>query len=357
MHQLLNPRSIALVGASDESPWSQGFMKNLRTFDGEIHLVNPRRQEAFGRKVAPSLADIGRPVDHAAVLVAASRVPDVLRDAAAAGVRSATVIASGFGEGDGAGTVFADEVAEICAEHDIAIIGPNCYGFNNYAGTYISRFMIDVPDQPGTIGLSFQSGQLGAATADAASARGIHLRYVVSSGNELVVDTNDYLEYFLGSDDVTVMGGVFERIPDPERFERIALAAIDAGKPIVALKPGRSAAASRIAVAHTGAVTGADAITDAYFEDLGIIRVGSVEELAETAGLLAKRGWPQGARTAFFGFSGGASELFADEADGTSIVLEPHTPETLAKLAEVSTLPASVIHNPFDMTVDGAVHY
>ena len=357
MHELLNPESVAVVGASDDSPWSQGFMHNLRSFTGDIFLVNPRRQTAFGQRTFPSLRDISDPVDHAVLLVAAPRVAGVLEDAAAAGIRSATVIASGFGEAGEQGRALSHEIADIAARHDMAVIGPNCYGFNNYAGTYISRFNIDVPNEPGSIGMSFQSGQLGAATADAASARGVHLRYLVSSGNELVVDTNDYLEYFIDNDDISVTGGVFERIPDPERFERLAMRALDLGKPIVVLKPGRSAAASRIAIAHTGAVTGADGITDAFLRDLGVIRVSSVEELAETAGLLAQRGWARGNRTVFVGFSGGAAELFAEQSDGTAISLEPHSPRMLQELADISTIDPAVIHNPFDLTVDGAVHY
>lgn len=357
VHQLLNPTSVAVVGASDGSPWSRGFMENLRSFQGEIFLVNPRRETAFGRRTYPTLQDIGTHVDHAVVLVAAGRVAGVLRDAAASGITSATVIASGFSESGAEGRALAEEVAAIAAEHEIAVIGPNCFGFNNYSGTYISRYNLDVPSEPGSIGMSFQSGKLGAATADSASARGIHLRYVVSSGNELVVDSNDYLEYFIESDDITVAGGVYERIPDPPRFERLATRALELGKPIVLLKPGRSAAASRIAIAHTGAVTGEDRITDAFLNDLGVIRVGSVEELAETAGLLASRGWPRGRRTVFIGFSGGAAELFAEQAEATSIVLDPHSDALRERLADVSTLDQDVIHNPFDFTVDGAVHY
>jgi acyl-CoA synthetase (NDP forming) len=360
VRELLNPTSIAIVGASDGSLWAQGFVKNVKAWNaytGRLHMVNPRRSEAFGQVCYPSLAAVPEPVDHAAVLVGAERVLAVLEDCAAAGVRSATVIASGFEEAGPEGRRMADEVRAFCDAEGIAIVGPNCYGFNNYRGIYVSRYGINVPPAPGSIGLSFQSGQLGAATADAAYARGIKLAYVVSSGNELVVDWNDYQEFFLEDPDITVMGGVIERIPDPERFASIARRALEAGKPIVLLKPGRSEAATRIAVAHTGSITGSDAITDAFLRDLGIIRVESVEELAETAGLLAKRGWPSGPRTVFIGYSGGAAELFAEQTHGTDLVVEPHDPKTRSLLAEVSTLPETAIHNPFDMTVDGAVHF
>jgi acetyltransferase len=359
VHALLNPTAIAVVGARDDSPWAEGFVANLEGdgYKGTLYMVNPRRETAFGRPCYPSITAVPEKVDHACVLVAAERVPGVIEDCAAAGVRSATVIASGFDEIGGRGAELSRVVKALCDQHGIALIGPNCYGFNNYHGTYVSRYNIDVPALPGPIGLCFQSGQLGAATADAAYARGIRLGYVVSSGNELVLDTNDYLEYFLQNPEITVMGGVLERIPEPRRFERIARRALEVGKPIVVLKPGRSSIASRIAIAHTGSVTGSDAVVDTYLRDLGIIRVGSVEELAETAGLMARRGWPEGDRVAFCGFSGGAAELFAEEAEDTSLTLPQHSSARRARLSQVSTLPETAIHNPFDMTVDGAVHF
>jgi acyl-CoA synthetase (NDP forming) len=355
----LNPTSIALVGASDDSNWSQGFMRNLVSFSGEVHMVNPRRQTAFGQACHPTVSAIPHHVDHAAVLVPAHAVLDVLKDCVAAGVRSATVVAAGFAETGAEGKRLGDTMSEFAASNGIALIGPNCYGFNNYsgAGTYPSRYFIDVPPVAGNIGLIFQSGQLGASGADAAFVRGVKLRYVISTGNELVVNANDYFDYFIDSPEIAVMGGVVERIAEPERFAEIAQRAAAAGKPIVLLKTGKSAAATRIAQAHTGSITGSDAIAEAFLRELGVIRVDSVEEMVETAGLLAAKGWPQGPRAAFLGFSGGSAELFADQADDTSIVLDPHPPERLHLLSEASTLDEAAIHNPFDMTVDGTFRY
>jgi acyl-CoA synthetase (NDP forming) len=353
---LLNPTSIAIIGASDESRWARGFVHNLTEFGpfpGRVYLVNPRRTTVLGRACYQSLADLPEPVDHAVVLVRAERVPDVVAQMGAAGVRAGTVIAAGFNEGDGRGRPLAAQVAALCAEHGIALIGPNCYGFNNYAGTIASNYPQLSQPLAGRIGCTTQSAAIGAAVADSAVARGIRLRYLVSTGNELVTDSNDYFEFFLESDDVAVFGGVLERIPDPDRFAVIATRALEAGKPIVVLKLGRSAAAVRIAVAHTGSVTGVDAIADAFLRDLGVIRVDSPEQWAETAGLLAERGWPGGRRTAYFGLSGGASELFAEEAEGTGLEVEPFGDDTRARLSQASGLDAAVIDNPFDMTADG----
>ena len=171
-----------------------------------------------------------------------------------------------------------------------------------------------------------------------------------------MVDTNDYWEFFLNSPDIKVFGGVVERIPDPQRFADIARRAMQAGKPIVLLKPGKSAAASRIAIAHTGSVTGADAIVDAFLKDLGIIRVDGVEEMIETAGLLAARGWPRGNRASFLGYSGGAGELFADQGSDVGLDFPVLSPGLVAKLSEISTVAPHAIHNPMDMTPSGGPH-
>lgn len=354
--ELLNPRSLALVGASDRSRWCQGFLENLTSFGpfpGPVHLVNPRRGTVLGRACYPSIAELPDPVDHAVLLVPADRVPDVLVEMGEAEVRSGTVIAAGFNEGDGSGTGLAREVVRLCARYDIALLGPNCYGFNNYLGSLVSNYPQVTQPLAGQIGVTTQSAALGAAVADSAVSRGIRLRYLVSTGNELVTDTNDYFEYFLESRDVTVLGAVLERIPEPGRFAALARRALAAGKPIVALKLGRSAAAQRVAVAHTGSIAGVDAIADAYLRDLGVIRVDSPEELAETTGILARRAWPGGRRTAFIGYSGGAAELFAEQAEGTELELPEFAPATRDRLAQAARLDRSVIHNPFDMTADG----
>ena len=211
VYELLNPRSIAVVGASDASLWSQGFMRNLAFFKGDVDLVNPKRGTAFGRTTYPSLSSIPSDVDHAVVLMRASLVPSVLEEAAVKGIHSATVIASDLGESPGVGKESGGGVRSIARAHSIAVVGSNCYRFNNYSGMYVFRYNTDVPSEPGAIGFSFQSGQLGGATADAAGTRDIHLRYLVSSGNELVVDSNDYLEYFL---ETTTFGSPVGRSTD-----------------------------------------------------------------------------------------------------------------------------------------------
>lgn len=361
VHNFLNPTALAIVGASENSGWAQGFMKNLRAwggFDGEIFMVNPNRTEVFDRPCYRRVTDLPGKVDHAVILVRSDLVPTVLQDCAEADIKSATVVASGFESGDLDSQTDSERVRQICMDNEITLLGPNCYGFNNYAaGTFLSRYSIDIPRVSGNVGVTVQSGQVGAAIADSAAAKGIKLRYLLSTGNELVLDTNDVFDFFINDPDVHAIAAFLERIPDPERFTTIAQRAIAAGKPIVLLVAGKSEAASRIAVAHTGAITGSSAIVDAYLDEHRIIRVDSPEELIETAGLLAEKGWPAGGRTFYCGFSGGAAELFAEECVGTALTLPQPNPELKRQLAEVSNLHPDVIHNPLDMTFDGAKNY
>jgi acetate---CoA ligase (ADP-forming) len=360
VHALLNPMSIAIVGASENSRWSRGFVANLTAWPmagRQVHMVNPARSEAFGQICYPSISDIPSTVDHACIVVRAARVPSVLEDCVRAGVRSATVVASGFDEAGPSGVALGTAVRAYCQTHEISLVGPNCYGFNNYTGTYLSRYSVDVSPGPGSIALTVQSGLLGAGAAESAYARGIKLRYVVSSGNELVTDSNDYFGYFVQHPDVRVLGGVLERIPDPSRFAAIALQALDTDKAMVVLKIGRSEAARRVAVAHTGAVTGGDAIVEAFLRDLGVVRVDSLEELVETAAVLADERRPRGRRTVYFGFSGGGAELFADQADATPLEVCAFSDRTRNAIAEAIGLEPAAVHNPLDMTADGAVAY
>lgn len=356
---LLNPTSIAVVGASENSIWSREIVRNLRTlgFAGTVHLVNPKRATAFGQQTYPSIKHIPVKVDHALLLTPAETVPSILEDALASGVRAATVVAAGFQEAGERGAALAKQIKEFCETHRIALVGPNCYGFLNYfTKSFLTRSPLFDVRAGGKIGMSFQSGGLAVATAQCSHARGIALGIAVSSGNELVVNANDYYEYFLSRDDIAVIGGTLERIPEPERFAEIATRARKLGKPVVVLKFGRSTLGQQLAVAHTGSVAGSDVVADTFLRDLGVIRVESIEELVDTAGLLAEYGWPKGRSTFFPAFSGGICGLIAELAEPAGIDLRPIDTGLRDTLATITGLTPDVVHNPFDGTTQ-AVPY
>lgn len=355
--RLLNPTSIAVIGASESSLWATEIVQNLRRwgFPGSLHMVHPTRKLVYGEPAYRSLGEIPHHVDHALVLVRAALVPDVLRQCGEAGVLSATVVASGFSEVGADGARLADELSDVCNSYGISVVGPNCYGFTNYARRAVvtRNWVEEAPAAAGGISMVFQSGQLNLSACGSAFQRGIDLRYMVSSGNELVTDANDYFEYFIDDPGTHVLGGALEQIPDPRRFEELALRALDQGKPIVILKLGVSEVGSRIAISHTGSVAGVAEVVDAFLEDLGVITVTSVDELVETAGLLDQRGWPAGRRAVFVGGSGGAGEFFADLAQGTRLHLTDLSESTSDAVAVAADLPSGSLNNPMDLTAAG----
>lgn len=355
-----SPKNVAIVGATEKGLWTYGFLNNCDPSKSclidNVFLVNPNRHEVFGRRCFSSLTEITADVDHVVALVNASLLPGVLEDCVTKGVHAITAVASGLEDRSTQSSKINDYITKTCDENNITFQGPNCFGFNNYSGAFVSRYGVDHSPADGNIGVIVHSGQVGAAIADSASARGIKLSYLVSSGNELVLDTNDYIEYFLDKG-IGVIGCFLEQIPNPKRFMRLADRARDQQVPIIVIATGRTEAARRIAVSHTGAVAGGDAVTSAFLRRAGCIRVESPEELVETAGILANCGVPAGNKVFYCGFSGGAAELYAEEAEGTHLQFKQPSSQTVERIVEATGLKRENIHNPLDMTLDGARNF
>ncbi|MFC4943955.1 acetate--CoA ligase family protein [Pseudonocardia sp. GCM10023141] len=349
---LFAPRSIALVGATDKSGWSVNTLNNLLQFgfDGEIQLVNPRGGTVHGRQAHRSLAAIPTPVDLAYVMVPTGAVLDVLRDGAAAGIRSYVVLTAGFGETGAEGRALEDSVAAFASEHDLTVLGPNGNGYVNAAAN-VTPYGLPIPSplRRGSVGVVLQSGALASAVLMFAHVRGIGLSLLTSMGNEAVVSVTDVIDHLVDDPQTTVIALFLESIRHTDEFVRVARRALAAGKPIVALKIGRSPLASHTAQAHTGALVGDDAVIDAAFGQLGVIRVRSVEDLMITAGLLATTGPLPGNRIGVVTPSGGASEIIADRAEDEGIALPAWAPVTAERLRELLPPYASVA-NPLDVT-------
>ena len=349
---LLNPVSIALVGATENSAWSQALIANLRNlgYGGRWHLVNPRHQSQFGERVHPSVAAIGEPVDCAYVMTSTAIVPSVIEDCAAAGVHSAVLLTADYKEAGPAGALREVELIDQCRRLGITIQGPNCLGYVNYrAGLGAYALPVPGPLQPGAIGLLTQSGAMLLHLHRLAQLRAIGLSYIVSSGNEAMVDGNDFLEHFLEDPQTRVLGALMEGIRKPERFLSIAERALAAGKPLVVLKVGSSPAGARSASAHTGALAAEDRVVDAVFRQYGVVRVDSMEQLVETCALLAQARQPRGRRTALLTASGGACGLLADRALETRLEVPDFAEPTKAALREI--LPTfGTPQNPLDTT-------
>jgi acetate---CoA ligase (ADP-forming) len=352
LQEFFAPRSLAVVGASDTSGWARFILASATAvgFSGPLIPVHPRHQTVFGRPAVRRLRDLTEPVDLAFVMVPADAVPEVIDDAAAAGVRNAVVLASGYRELGAAGCARQDRLVERAAEHGILLLGPNCLGFlNTHAPAGPFALTVPGPLRPGPVGIALQSGALASAVLAFARSRAIGVSTLVTMGNEAMISTADVLGYLADDEQTRVICLFLEEISEPDRFAHAATRAADAGKPIVVLKTGSSPAGEVAALAHTGSIVGDDAVVDAALRQLGAIRVTSLEELLATAGLLAYDRWPRGRRMGVLTASGGACGLIADQAARQDIQIPPFAARTVAAIKP--HLPAfAAASNPLDVT-------
>jgi acyl-CoA synthetase (NDP forming) len=320
---LLAPRSVALIGATDRSMWSRYTFQNLRAFspDVPVHCVHPRHEVVHGQPAHRSIGAIGQPVDLAYVMVPTGEVVRVLEEAADAGVRSAVVLTAGFGEVGPEGRALEDRVVALARERDMVLLGPNGNGFIN-AADQVAPYGLPItpPLQRGPLGIVLQSGGLASVVLHMAASRNIGVSRLVATGNEAMVTATDVLAYLVADERTTAIAAFLESIREPERFRELANAALAAGKPIVVLKVGRSAAGQEAALAHTGAIVGDVAVTRAALRQIGVVQVDSLDDLLTTAGLLAYERRPLGRRLAAVTASGGACDLIADRATDEGMV-------------------------------------
>ncbi|MFI7109976.1 acetate--CoA ligase family protein [Nonomuraea sp. NPDC050227] len=349
---LFNPRSIALVGATDKSGWSVSTLLNLRThgFSGPVHLVNPRGGVVHGSPAFRSLTEIPSPVDLAYVMVPTAAVLGVLKEGAKLGIGCYVVLTAGFGEAGAEGARLEAEIAGFARENGLTILGPNGNGYINAAAD-VTPYGLPIPEPllRGSVGVVLQSGALASSVLGFAQARNVGVSLLTSMGNESVVTVTDVVDYLVDDPATRVIALFLETIRNPAEFSRVARRALAAGKPIVALKIGRSRLASHTAQAHTGALVGDDDVIDAAMRQLGVIRVRSLEDLIITSGLLAATGPLPGRRVGVVTPSGGASEIIADRAEDEGLELPPFAAATVEKLAGI--VPSfGTVQNPLDVT-------
>lgn len=358
--KLLEPRSIAVVGASERPGAGRYVLENLDRlgFSGAILPVNPKYDTVLGRPCFPSLAEATRQhgdIDAVAILLGRERITSVVREAAEVGVRAAWAFASGFFEAGDAGRRLQAELVDACREADTAFCGPNCVGYANPRhGTAL--YSAPLPDrlEAGRVGFVSQSGSICLALAN--SARHIGFRLLASTGNEAVLDCTDYIRYLIEDPDTRVIGAFIEQLRRPDAFVGVAEEAREAGKPLVVLKVGRSEMARRATAAHTGALAGEDAIYDALFDKHGIVRVEDLDELIETVRALDLLGdrLPAGNRVAMLTLSGGEISLIGDIADGLDLAFPDWSSDARDQLAQ--TLPEYAdISNPLDAWGGGRI--
>lgn len=361
LHTFLRPRSIALVGATDNSRWSTSTFENLQRYEfaGPIYLVNPRRTVVHGERAMKSLQELPEPVDLAFVMVSTQHVFSVVEEAADIGIKHFVVLTAGYSEMGEEGKRLEHELLTFARAHHLILLGPNGNGFINVTD-HITPYGLPIspPLVAGPVGVVLQSGALASAVLAFAQAHAIGLSLLVSMGNESMISTTDVVDYLLDDDATQSIALFLESIRHPEELRRVANKAREHRKPIVALKIGRSAMSARTALAHTGALVGNDAVNDAAFRQLGILRVESLEDLLITADLAGYHRSLPGRRMGVVTPSGGACDILSDLAEDEGITLPEFAPETIEQLKQILP-PFSTPHNPLDVTgyivVDGTL--
>jgi acetate---CoA ligase (ADP-forming) len=322
---MLRASSVAIVGASERARWSSQIFSNLRRFgyDGRVVLINPRQQQVFGEPCLPSLRDLSEPVDHVMVIVPAPHVPDVLRDAEAIGVKSATVYAASVGDGESeASRTRGAWLRNFVATSRLRVSGPNCmgaYSFREKLFAYPNTELCTVP--PGPVGGVFQSGGTLQFWLKSAAERGLRFSYAVSSGNEADLDLADFLDFLVDDPHTRQIVLFIEGIRRPQAFMHAAGRALAAGKPVLAIKTGATARSRSAARSHTGAIGGDYAAYLAMCERYGIVNCRSLEDLLETTLAFQCGRLPKGPRIGFVTTSGGTVDLLLDyaESEGATI--------------------------------------
>lgn len=322
---MLQAASVAIVGASERARWASQIFTNLRQFGygGRIVLVNPRQQTVFGEPCLPSLRQLSEPVDHAMVIVPAPHVPEVLSDAEAAGVKSATVYASAVGDGESdASRERGAWLKNFVATSRLRVSGPNCmgsYSFRERLFAYPNTELCSVP--PGPVGGLFQSGGTLQFWLKSAAERGLRFSYAVSSGNEADLDLADYLDFLVDDPHTRQIVLFIEGIRRPQAFMHAAGRALAAGKPLLAIKTGATQRSRTAARSHTGAIGGDYAAYLAMCERYGIVNCRSLDDLLETTLAFQCGRLPKGPRIGFVTTSGGTVDLLLDygEIEGATI--------------------------------------
>jgi acyl-CoA synthetase (NDP forming) len=353
---MLRPRSIALVGATDRSRWSQNTFDNLinRKYPGEVYLVSRRGGTVHGRSAATSCAVVGAPIDLALLMVPMAAVDEALADLAAADVHNAVILTSGFAETGDEGADHQARLAALARRHGVSLLGPNCLGFVNFIDNvplWTGGFR--APSKPGSIAVVTQSGANGSFISSLAAQHEIGLSHMVSTGNEADLDCAEFIDHLIDLPEVRAIALFAETIRHAPSFAAAARRAIAAAKPIVVLKIGLSDVTARSAQAHTGALVGDDRVFDGVCRQLGMVRVDSIEDLLYTADVITRTGVLRPDGLAVVSISGGACEIVADRAQVLDVPLPALSDAATAELR--AALPSfGTPHNPLDIT-GGAV--
>ena len=342
LERLLQPRSIAVFGGSAAAELIRQC--DLMNYEGDLWPVHPKKEEILGRKVYRSVEDLPGSPDAAYVAVNRNLTIDIVGALAARDSGGAICYATGFTEAGEEGAALEKQLLEACGE--MPLIGPNSYGMLNY----VDGAML-WPDQQGgrrvDRGIALITMSSNVAFNLTMQRRGLPIAYVVSLGNKLKFDLHDAIRTLAGQERVTAIGLYLEAMPEAREFEAAVEIARQQGKPIVAIKTGRSEVAQKIVLSHTASLAGSDELISALFERVGVARVDSLEELMEALKVLHVLGPLPGGRIGAMSTSGGDLSLVGDAMMGSSLTMPALSEKGVERVRSI-VHERMVVANPLD---------
>ncbi len=354
---LLNPRSIAIVGASDNPGRIGGMPIDLLTrfgYQGVIHPVNPKYESVFGLPCVRSVEDLPAGVDLAVLAIGAQDVTPMLQRCHARGIRAAIVYAAGFAEAGGAGEALQAVMEDFVRESGMVVAGPNCMGFanlNSQAYTAFASVFKTAPRQEerGTVSLLTQSGNVCAAVFAIARELGVPFSHFINTGNEACLDFAEYLEFLAQDADTDVVLGYIEELRDGRRFIEAATACAEADKPLILFKAGETDKGREAVRSHTSALAGNQQIYRAAFAQLNVIECQDFAQMAHLAELARYRQRSAGRRVAIVSISGAVGAILADKCIGRGLEV-PTLPQALQETLRAGIPDYGMVSNPVDVT-------
>jgi len=348
---IFRPRSIAVIGASrKKGRIGYEILHNLVSgdYNGKVFPVNPEAEVIHSIKCYPSISEVPDEVDMAVVVVPSRLVVEVAEECAHKGVKGLVVISAGFKETGEKGAELERKLLETIRKNGMRLIGPNCMGvIHTDPSVSMNATFARIPALRGRIGFMSQSGALGEAILEYAEMVEVGFSMFASVGNKADVSGNDLLEYWAEDPHTEVILLYLESFGNPRKFKEIARR-VSREKPIIAVKAGTTFAGARAASSHTGALVTKEVATDSLFEQCGVVRVTSIEELFDVSSAIANQPLPEGPRVAIVTNAGGPGILATDACVNLGLEIGSLSDMTKAKLREILPAEASV-QNPVDL--------
>ena len=342
---------MAVIGASRSRDSLGGaILHNLLEagFQGPVYPVNPNTSHVQSVPAYPDVESIPGDVDLAVIVIPAAHVLETVEACGRKGVRGLIVISAGFKEVGPEGAERERELLAAARRHGMRLVGPNCLGLlNTDPAVSLNATFAPVDALPGRVAFSSQSGALGLAILDYARRLALGISQFVSVGNKADVSGNDLIEFWERDKGTDLILLYLESFGNPGKFTQIARR-VARKKPIVAVKGGRSKSGARAASSHTGALAGSDVAVDALFHQSGVIRTDTIEDLFDTALLLAYQPVPAGDRVAILTNAGGPGIMAADACESAGLTLPSLQPKTM-KALRAFLAPEASVKNPVDM--------